>query len=142
MFIIESSLCTTLCHFLLAYCMKPARFQRGKDLSQLFANLSFYTNSGTNVFMDFMFYISIQLQMIYRPVLEDCASVSCVGMQQTATLGENSPRSRSAPVNTWLLPLEAEGSSRTASESALTRHLVAVLWTLFLCQVSEMFLPT
>lgn len=101
-----------LCHFLLAYCMKPARFQRGKDLSQILENLHFCTNSGTDVFMDFMFDISIHLQVISRQVLEDCASLSCVVMHQTATLGGKFPRSRPAPVNTWLLPLEDRGQHK------------------------------
>lgn len=62
--------------------------------------------------MDFMFYISIHLQVICRLVLEDCASVSCVAMHQTATLGENIPRSRPAPINTWPLPLEDRGQHK------------------------------
>lgn len=98
--------------FLSAYCMKPPRFQRGKDLSQILENLYFCTNSGTNVFVGFMFYISIHLQVISRRVLEDCASINCVVMHQIATLGENIPRSRPAPVNTWLLPLEDRGQPK------------------------------
>lgn len=92
--------------------MKPPRFQRGKALSQILENLYFCTNSGTDVFMDFMFDISIHLQVISRQVLEDCASVSCVLTHQTAALGGTIPRSRPAPVNASLLPLGDRGQHK------------------------------
>lgn len=91
---------------------ETCKISKTKDLSQVLDNLYFYTNSGTNVFIDYMFYISIHFQVISRPVLEDCASVNCVVMHQTATLGENIPRSRPAPINIWLLPLEDRGQHK------------------------------